>query len=102
MRNIIALSTLALGAIVGFSITPPAAIAQISDPVCLMTESGAVHCSYQSIRQCLQSRTGPSDSCEINSTYGSEYEGTVGFGGVAPDALDRRPLRSEPEPYTTR
>lgn len=81
MRRIITSSALALGAVVAAAVftAPQPAFAQRGDAICLQTESGSQDCSYLSMQQCLQSRTGPADTCALNQ----EYEGgTVGFGGA--------------------
>lgn len=103
MRNIITSSSLAALAIAASAIfaAPPAAIAQGRGGAYCLTDSdsGAIDCSYQSMSQCEQSKAGSTDICGLNSEIG----GTVGFGGGAPYAEGRPPLRSpQPEPYFTR
>jgi hypothetical protein len=105
MRNILASSSLAVAAIIAAATfaTPQTAIAQQGDRVCLQAESGAVDCSFRTIGQCLDSVTGPADTCGINPDYYYGYGGTVGFGGIRPNAADAENLRPrEPAPDMTR
>ena len=96
MRNIITSSALAVGAIVAAATftAPQAALAQESAPICLLSESGGQDCSYHSMSQCLQSRTGSADTCGLNPEIG----GTVGYGGAASGADEGRGPLLGPQP----